>query len=98
MKYIKTFENKTKTKYEIGDMVKLKLIPEYVRTIKNIKENLYVEITNIQPDYYDYSIYDFKTLLTEKVLCGYENMIRRKMTTEELKEYKIKKEAQKYNI
>lgn len=98
MNHIKYFENKMKPKYQVGDFVKLKLIPDFVRDIENIEENLYTKIEKIDLDYYNVPIYDFELIITGKRIYGYENMIRRKMTTKEIKDYKIKKEADKYNL
>jgi hypothetical protein len=100
MKYLKKFEDNN-LKYRVGDWVKIKIIPDFVHGIERIDDNLFVKIENIQHDknygQYD-SLYEFKTLLTNQMIFGNQYYIRRKMTKKEIKDFKIKIEAQKYNI
>ena len=100
MKYLKSFEDND-LKYKVGDWVKIKIIPDFVYDIGKIDDNLFVKIEDMEKyivsGEIEYCV-TFRTLLTNQKLYGNQYFILRKMTKEEIKEFKIKIEAKKYNI
>lgn len=92
--------------YKVGDYVKIKLIPDYVVAIDKFDEdNLFTKIVEIEKDS-PFSIrsknntdttYAFMTS-EEKIVVGNIYLIRRKMTEKEIEEYKLREEANKYNL
>ena len=101
MKYLKTFENNTNT-YNIGDYVYLNLH----QIDKNNKEAGYTEkipdspfarILEYSPEFKHYPYEIEINLETENQMVKHNEILRR-MTQEEIKEYKIKKTSNKYNL
>lgn len=112
MKYIKTYETLTFTdeqiykynignepNYSVGDYVKLKMIPEYVIPYNTISagHDLFAKIIEINTQIQMEITYKFQ-FIDKKTIYGFKYLIRRKMTKKEIAEYKIKEEAQKYNL
>lgn len=99
MKYLKTFEHK-ELKYEIGDCVKIKMIPDYVSGIEVIPDNLFVKIIDIT--HYSDDIHTtyirFETLITKQQLSGNQYFISKKMNNKEIDYCKLKSKANKFNI
>lgn len=86
MKYIKKFESQ---KYNIGDYI-------FVET--NDKRYTGINIARITNNY-DMSIYKFVVYIDDKYpLHIKEREIIRKLNAEELKDFLIKKDTEKYNL
>jgi len=103
MKYIKSFKNKN-LEYEVGDCVKIKIIPDYVSHIERIEDNLFVKIiemnflTNHNNSDIDNIFIVFETLITKQKISGNIYFISKKMTESEIDYCKIKSETNKFNL
>jgi len=98
MKYIKQFEN---VQYKVGDFVKIKMIPDYVSdSVKRRVDNLFVTISKIEPRISNTinDVFTFETILSNQTIFGFIYLIDRKMTKTEIKDFKIKKDVNKYNL
>ena len=93
MRHLKYFENRD---YKIGELVKLKLIPNYVPDHKEYKEeeDLFSEITGINPETGDIEF----ELYNGKKVFGNLYLVRRDLKEKEIEIYNRRKEANKYNL
>jgi len=103
MKYIKSFEI-NKLNINIGDYVKIKIIPDYVERVEKIPDNLFVKIIEItllenhNNEDKDNIVITFETLITKQKITGNIYFISRKMTKSEIDYCKTKSETNKFNL
>jgi len=89
MKYLKKFENSESPNYKVGDYILLK--DDENKWVIDIE----VKIIEILGGYKISSFYPNGNIAR---IWVDETEIDRKMTTREIKDYKIRKEAEKYNL
>ena len=99
MKYLKKYELISESKYKVGDYV-LNRDKGNLTIGDHIKMDRRHKILKIaEPKYYIVEIYKLKTLSKIDIEMGCrENYIERILTPEEIKDFEIEKNAEKYNL
>jgi hypothetical protein len=83
---------------EVGDYVKLKMIPDYVEFLYKSDEDLFVKIVDYTKSVVGGETYRFQLSDGERFIYGNQYLIRRMMNKREIAEFKLKEEANKYNL
>lgn len=99
MKYLKTYEEKISSIYEINDYVLLtELNFKNKRGWVNLPENSYGKILKIEVVNVDKNDISYFVSVEDDYVWISESNIIRKLTPEEIEQYKLEKETDKYNL
>lgn len=93
MKYIKTFENRFKQKYEFGDYIYFEELEDFSDGMRKV-----IKSGKIIGKSVNGNMYDILTDDENNTILIYEFDMIRKMTPEEIEKFKTEISANKYNL